>query len=127
MYEIYESMETKVTETSKNANFNDEFDRFLEVSLAHDVTHFVMFSCVQSENENLSKEVERISKKSSDVQETKRALFTSPKSAKTRFLDAPLIAAKTRLVVANPLSAQNKASSSTLSTPDSKKAQTSRK
>ncbi|GJY64111.1 retrovirus-related pol polyprotein from transposon TNT 1-94 [Tanacetum coccineum] len=71
IYESYESMENELAERSReNANSNDKFDRFLEASLAHDVKNFVMLSFVEIENENLIKEIERISKESKDVQES---------------------------------------------------------
>ncbi|GKD36294.1 hypothetical protein Tco_1251803 [Tanacetum coccineum] len=54
----------------------------------------------------------------------KRALFTSPKAAKSKFLDTTHIIAKTRFVVVNPLNAKDKDSSASLTTSLSKQVRT---
>ncbi|GKB32308.1 hypothetical protein Tco_0871709 [Tanacetum coccineum] len=71
MFESFKSIENELAETSQtNANFNEEFDRLLKSSLVNDVKNYVMHSCVEIENENLRKDIERISKEFKDVQES---------------------------------------------------------
>ncbi|GKB07907.1 hypothetical protein Tco_0836191 [Tanacetum coccineum] len=68
MFDIFESMERELDETSpKNDILSDALDRLLEATLAHDVKNIVVHSSVEIENENLRIENERNSKESKDV------------------------------------------------------------
>ncbi|GJW00089.1 retrovirus-related pol polyprotein from transposon TNT 1-94 [Tanacetum coccineum] len=99
---------SKLEETLKqNETLKESSDRILKATLANDIVGFVLLHCGENKCDLLDDKIEKIQNESKDVQDNlnarvKRALFTSPVAAKSKFLDATPTTAKTRFDVVTP-------------------------